>query len=119
MELIQKPGFYAHLDNINNALTSGLSRLAAKHGIKFNSDYVGGMFGFYFCDKIPNNMTEMAQGNSDIFNLFFHKMLKSGVYFAPSMYEAGFICATHDMNTINKTLDIADNVFREIANDLN
>ena len=74
------------------------------------------MFGFYFCETIPQNMTEMSKGNAQAFNLFFHKMLKSGIYFAPSMYEAGFICATHDINAINTTLDLADKAFNEIAN---
>lgn len=116
LELIQKPGFYQHLNYINNILTNGLNSMAAKHGIKFCSDYVGGMFGFYFCDTIPTSMTEMGKCNTTTFNMFFHKMLKSGVYFAPSMYEAGFICATHDINAINHTISAADNVFREIAN---
>lgn len=116
LELIQKPGFYENLNNINSALTNGLSKLAAKHGIDFCSDYVGGMFGFYFSKTAPKNMIDMAQGNAPIFNSFFHKMLKSGVYFAPSMYEAGFICATHDIDAINKTLDLADTAFAEITN---
>ncbi|MCC2625100.1 MAG: hemL [Burkholderiales bacterium] len=119
LELIQKPGFYEHLNSMSYILTNGLSTLAKKHGIKFCSDYVGGMFGFYFCEILPQNMADMAKGNVEQFNAFFHKMLQSGVYFAPSMYEAGFVCATHDINAINKTLDLADNAFREIANKYN
>ena len=42
LEIIQKPGFYEHLNNINNSLTKGLAILATKHGIKFCSDYIGG-----------------------------------------------------------------------------
>ncbi|HLX55359.1 MAG TPA: glutamate-1-semialdehyde 2,1-aminomutase [Aquella sp.] len=116
LELIQKPGFYEHLNSINSSLTKGLAASAAKHGIPFCSDYVGGMFGFYFCETIPQNMSEMSNGNAQVFNAFFHKMLKAGVYFAPSMYEAGFICATHDINAVNKTLELADTAFNEIAN---
>jgi glutamate-1-semialdehyde 2,1-aminomutase len=115
LEIIQKPGFYEHLNSMSYFLTNGLSALAKKHGIKFCGDYVGGMFGFYFCETLPQNMADMAKGNIEQFNAFFHKMLKAGVYFAPSMYEAGFVCATHDINAINKTLELADNAFAEIA----
>lgn len=115
LELISKPGFYEHLDDINNALTSGLNKLAAKHKIPFCSDYIGGMFGFYFCSSSPTNMSEMARADSIRFNLFFHTMLSLGVYFAPSMYEAGFICATHDKETIQKTLQCADIAFAKIG----
>jgi glutamate-1-semialdehyde 2,1-aminomutase len=90
--------------------------LALKHKIKFSSDSLGGMFGLYFCDTPPANMKQMATANVSAFKFFFHKMLQSGIYFAPSMYEAGFICITHDMKAINKTLDVADKIFEEMAN---
>jgi glutamate-1-semialdehyde 2,1-aminomutase len=118
LELIQKPGFYEHLNTISHMLTKGLLESAAKHRIAFCSDYIGGMFGFYFRETIPQNMSDMAQGNIQIFNSFFHKMLKSGIYFAPSMYEAGFICATHNVDAVNTTLDLADAAFAQIASDL-
>ena len=43
-------------------------------------------------------------------------MLNKGVYFAPSMYETGFICSSHTSDVINETLTIADSVLGEILN---
>lgn len=116
LELIQAPGFYEHLEQLNKKLTIGLQTIAHTHGIKFCSDYVGGMFGFYFCDTLPTNMLDMAKCDNNLFNRFFHKMLNLGVYFAPSMYEAGFICATHDQKAINQTLELAELAFSQLKN---
>ena len=33
--------------------------------------------------------------DSPAFNRFFHGMLDRGVYFAPALYEAGFVSAAH------------------------
>ena len=112
LELIGEPGFYENLTNLTSELCHGLSSIAAKYDIDFCSDYIGGMFGFYFTKNLPNNYNDVKKANQELFNRFFHEMLKLGVYFAPSMYEAGFICAKHDMGVIHRTLDCADAAFQ-------
>lgn len=111
LDLITKPGFYDDLSASNKQLTEGLVSLAKKYGLAFNSDYVGGMFGFYFCAKIPEDFNQAKLANAELFNKFFHLMLNGGVYFAPSMYEAGFICSAHTNLVIDETLHIADSAF--------
>jgi glutamate-1-semialdehyde 2,1-aminomutase len=112
LELIQAPGFYENLTNLTSELCRGLSATAAKYDIDFCSDYIGGMFGFYFNKTLPNNFNDVTKANQKQFNYFFHEMLESGVYFAPSMYESGFVCAKHDMDVIHRTIDCADSVFQ-------
>ena len=114
LEIIQASGFYDHLNQINYKLTNGLEILAKQHGIPFITDYVGGMFGFYFTDKLPHNLQNTNQASIDIFNKFFHYMLNNGVYFAPSVFEAGFICSSHDEQVIDQTLAIAKLAFSSI-----
>ena len=41
------------------------------------------------------------------FNRFFHAMLERGVYFAPALYEAGFVSAAHGEAEIAATRDAA------------
>jgi glutamate-1-semialdehyde 2,1-aminomutase len=47
----------------------------------------------------------------EAFNRFFHAMLKAGVYFAPSAFEAGFVSAAHGDTEIGKTLTAAAQIF--------
>ena len=39
-------------------------------------------------------------------------MLKKGIYFAPSSYEAGFLSIKHSAKDINYTINCAENVFK-------
>ena len=39
------------------------------------------------------------------FNRFFHGMLDRGVYFAPALYEAGFVSAAHTDADLTVALD--------------
>lgn len=115
LELICASDFYPGLARITKALTHGLTLLAQKHGFAFCSDSVGGMFGFYFSEKIPQNFAEVKTANQELFNHFFHLMLDLGVFFAPSMFEAGFICASHSKEIIDITLEKAEQAFAELA----
>lgn len=112
LELISVDDFYPNLTAYATYLTTGMKDLARKYTIDFNADSVGGMFGFYFSNKIPSNFAEMDKLDKKRFNLFFHEMLKRGVYFAPSMFEAGFICSFHDKKIIDETLNIVEDVFK-------
>lgn len=112
LDLIQQPGFYLNLADSASSLMEGLKKIASEEGVTLSTDSIGGMFGFYFSDRVPQSFAEVKEGNQELFNRFFHLMLDRGVFFAPSMYEAGFISAVHNNVIIDKTLTIARDVFK-------
>jgi glutamate-1-semialdehyde 2,1-aminomutase len=73
------------------------------------------MFGMYFADAIPASYGQMMAGDKERFNRFFHGMLDEGVYFAPAMFEAGFVSAAHDDGVIAETVAAARRVFARLA----
>jgi glutamate-1-semialdehyde 2,1-aminomutase len=114
LQIIQQDGFYQNLIARNKQLTDGLTHLAKAKGIAFSADYVGGMFGFYFLDNIPCSFNEVKTADQHVFNKFFHLMLDNGVFLAPSMFEAGFICSAHTPDVIEQTLEIAKLTFAKL-----
>lgn len=110
---IQLPGFFDKLSATARKLTDGLTAAAAKNGVAFSAQAVGGMFGIYFRQTPPKSFAEVMESDRDAFNHFFHAMLKEGIYFAPSAFEAGFVSAAHGDTEISKTLEAADRVFSQ------
>jgi glutamate-1-semialdehyde 2,1-aminomutase len=108
---IEKPGFYEALSASTRALASGLGDAAAAAGIPLATDAVGGMFGFYFTERLPHALGDVAGSDVERFKRFFHAMLDRGVYFAPSAYEAGFVSARHDAAVIEATVAAAREAF--------
>lgn len=108
---IQVPGFFDKLSTMTRKLTEGLTAVAAKHSVAFCAQAVGGMFGLYFRKSPPESFAEVMESDREAFNHFFHAMLKEGVYFAPSAFEAGFVSAAHSNEEIDKTLAVADRIF--------
>jgi glutamate-1-semialdehyde 2,1-aminomutase len=115
LKLIQEPGFYEKLGAASARLVQGLTEAAQEHDIPFCGDAVGGMFGFYFSNNVPSTYGQMMAGDKERFNRFFHGMLDEGVYFAPAMFEAGFVSAQHTDAVIDETVEAARRVFKRIG----
>jgi glutamate-1-semialdehyde 2,1-aminomutase len=114
LKLIQEPGFYEHLTAQTRKLIEGLVQAAHEEGVAFSGQSVGGMFGIYFRDRCPTSFKEVMECDADRFKTFFHAMLDEGVYLAPSIYEAGFVSATHDDSVIARTVEAAKKAFRKV-----
>jgi glutamate-1-semialdehyde 2,1-aminomutase len=108
---IQKPGFFDALGERTRALVDGLVAVARETGVPLAGDCEGGMFGFFFADRLPQNYGEVMATDRERFNRFFHGMLDEGVYFAPAMYEAGFVSAAHTEREIADTVAAAAKTF--------
>jgi glutamate-1-semialdehyde 2,1-aminomutase len=111
---IQKPGFYEALSSRTQALTDGLRSAAQAAGIPWSADCQGGMFGFLLLPELPQNYGAVMKSNSAMFNKFFHGMLDRGVYFAPALYEAGFVSAAHSAQDVADTVAAAKEVFASL-----
>ena len=108
---VQKPGFYEALSERTRTLVSGLNTAASKAGVQFCGDSEGGMFGFFLLGQLPQNYATVMTTDSPAFNRFFHAMLDKGVYYAPALYEAGFVSAAHTAADIEETVDAAAQFF--------
>ena len=108
---LQKPGFYEDLGSRTQSLVSGLTGAAAKAGVPFCGDSEGGMFGFFLMSQLPQNYATVMTTDSPAFNRFFHAMLDSGVYYAPALYEAGFVSAAHTAQDVEATIEAAGQFF--------
>jgi glutamate-1-semialdehyde 2,1-aminomutase len=104
---IAKPGFFEALSATTRALVDGLAGAARDAGVPFSADCEGGMFGFFFASALPQHYGAVMATDKDRFNRFFHAMLERGVYFAPALYEAGFVSAAHSAEDLEHTHEAA------------
>ncbi len=108
---IQKPGFFEALSARTQSLVHGLTQAAQDAGVPFCGDSQGGMFGFFLMNTLPQNYATVMTTDGPRFNRFFHGMLDRGVYFAPALYEAGFVSAAHSEADVQATVAAAREVF--------
>jgi glutamate-1-semialdehyde 2,1-aminomutase len=103
LEILQAPDTYAELSRKSNWLIDEMRQSAGQNGIPFQTNVMGGMFGFFFAEKPVHNYQDAAESNQDCFREFFMGMLKEGIYLAPSAFESGFISMVHTEEDLEKT----------------
>ena len=108
---VEKPGFYQRLSLLTKELIAGLADVAVQQNVPFCGASLGGMFGFCFNNKQQVlDYADVAASDERLFKCFFHGMLEKGIYFAPSMYEAGFVSSAHQQEEIKRTVEAAESV---------
>jgi glutamate-1-semialdehyde 2,1-aminomutase len=111
LDLISAPGFYKQLAARTGQLVSGMRDAARLAGVPMAFAQVGGMFGLFFT-TLPEvtRFSEVMQCDVEAFKRFFHGMLESGVYLAPSAFETGFVSTAHTEDDIEATVNAAASV---------
>ena len=112
LNLIIKENPFELLEANAKELLSGMKNIMDTAGIPFSTNQIGGMFGFFFSEKLPKNIVDVSASDDDIFALFLNACIRNGIYFAPSKFEAGFISTKHGNNEIHKTLEIIENIIK-------
>lgn len=115
LELVSRSGFFNELSATTEKLVSGIREQAIKAGIPLTSNQVGGMFGLFFTDiDRVTNFNQSTACNQTQFKKFYHAMLNSGIYLAPSAFEAGFVSAAHNDEDIAATIQAANETFNSM-----
>jgi glutamate-1-semialdehyde 2,1-aminomutase len=110
LNLIIEENPYKELEKNASIILEGISDMMQSSGIPFSTNQIGGMFGFFFSEKLPTNIEEVAKSDDKMFSSFLNSCINNGIYFAPSKYEAGFISAKHKNLEIEKTLGIVKKI---------
>lgn len=111
---LQRTDAYKKLEQSGAALEAGLKCAAKSAGIPVQFNRIGSMFCAYFTSEPVHNLSDAMKSNRERFAKYFHGMLDSGVYLAPSQFEAGFISAAHTPEDIDKTVQAAARVLKTL-----
>ena len=115
LRLIEAPGFHERLERRTHELCDGLESAARDAGVALTTNRSCAMFGLFFTDRKVETFADAIACDTAAFNRFFHAMLRRGVYFAPSAFEAAFLSSAHGDVEIAHTIDAAREAFREVA----
>ncbi|MDL1969027.1 MAG: glutamate-1-semialdehyde 2,1-aminomutase [Deltaproteobacteria bacterium] len=112
---LKKPGFYENLDKKADLLATGIKKAAEKAGVKAMVDRAGSMLGLFFTDRDVKNFEDAKTSDLDMFSAYYNGMLEKGIYLAPSQFEALFVSAAHEAEHIDKTIEAAEEVLKDLG----
>ena len=101
---LSKPGTYEKLEQRSSDLESGIINAIETVKVDATVQRVGSLLCLYFTDKPIKKLEDIPDSVSGRYKRYFHSMLDSGIYLAPSAYEAMFISLAHSSEDIEVTI---------------
>lgn len=108
LRALERPGVYEELERKASRLEAGVQKAIASSPLPLCFQRVGSMGTFFFARGPIESLDSLAEVGTDLYGKFFHGLLKRGVYFPPSQYEAFFISLAHsddDVDCIVKAIE--------------
>jgi glutamate-1-semialdehyde 2,1-aminomutase len=103
---------YKRLEQQSAKLCEGLASAAEEFGVKTITSRVGSMWTTFFNGGPVTDWATANRSDRQLYARFFHAMLDSGVYLAPSQFEAGFLSVAHTDEVIDQTVEAARKAFQ-------
>ncbi|KPK00388.1 MAG: glutamate-1-semialdehyde aminotransferase [Desulfobacterales bacterium SG8_35] len=115
LEALSEPGFYDRLETKAESFAAELKKLADKYLPGETSlNRVGSMMTTFF-NKGPVVDFKSAMGSdTERYGQFYREMLQSGIWLAPSQFEAAFISAAHSQEDLAQALEMTESSFKKI-----
>jgi glutamate-1-semialdehyde 2,1-aminomutase len=114
LEELEASDAYRKLETLGNQFVHGMRGVAKTAGVPMQLNARGSMFCGYFAAQPVHNVADAMLSDRARFKKFFHGMLDSGIYLAPSQFEAGFISTAHTEADIDETIGTALKVLRNL-----
>ncbi|MCH7519077.1 MAG: hypothetical protein IH964_08625 [Candidatus Dadabacteria bacterium] len=71
-------------------------------GVPVQVNHVGSMFTVFFSGGPVWDYATAKEADPGAYALFFHRLLRRGIYFPPSQFEAAFVSTAHSSDDIKK-----------------
>jgi glutamate-1-semialdehyde 2,1-aminomutase len=105
---LTKPGVWDGIAAATEQTSHALAQAAGQAGVPIVQNRVGTMLSTFFTDRPVTDWESAKRSDTSRFAAFFKGMLASGVYLAPSQFEAGFLSAAHGPEELARTAAAAE-----------
>jgi len=102
-----KDGVYETLEEKAGSLASKLEEAAAASSVPVCQNRVGSMMTLFFTAGPVTDFESAKQSDTDRYASYFKHMIESGVYLAPSQFEAAFVSLAHSQDDLTRTAQAA------------
>jgi len=102
LQILKSKKPYPALAAKTQDLVAHIKSEAKKKRIPIQVNHVGSMFTVFFSNYAVTSYISATQSNTRRYAVFFHELLKRGVYLPPSQFEAAFVSTAHTSEVMKK-----------------
>jgi len=114
-ELNDNPEIYSELERKTTILADGIRKNLQETGVNGVVNHIGSMITLFFTDQDSvKTFDDSMKSDTKKYAQYFRLALESGIYLAPSQFEAGFVSYVHSDEDIQKTLEANLNALKQL-----
>lgn len=102
---LNRPGNYKRLRDLSRAMVEGINEVIKRAGVTAVVNSVDSMFTLFFTEAAPVDYRTVLKSDTKKYSKFFENLLRAGIMFPPSQFEAVFLSLAHTERDIDRTLD--------------
>ncbi len=115
LKVVRRPGFYEELEEKSDWYVEQLGSIAADAPVATVLNRIGSMMTCFFTSDPVTDFESAMKADTERYGQHFRQMLASGVWLAPSQFEAAFVSAAHDRTHLEKALVLTESSFKKLA----
>lgn len=102
---LNRPGNFKRLRDLSRAMVEGINEMIKRAGVTAVVNSVDSMFTLFFTEPSPVDYRTVLKSDTKKYSKFFENLLRAGIMFPPSQFEAVFLSLAHTERDIDRTLD--------------
>ena len=115
LQVLAEPGFYDRLEAKAESFAAELQKLAEKYlPGETTLNRVGSMMTTFFNPGPVVDFKSAMKSDTERYGRFFRAMLMTGIWLAPSQFEAAFISDAHSQEDLAQALEMTESSFKKI-----
>src|SRR3990167_2247397 len=111
---LKEPGNYKKLRGLSLNMVEGIKEIIKKAGIKAAVNSVDSMFTLFFTETNPVDYRTVLKSDTKKYSKFFENLLRAGIMFPPSQFEAVFLSLAHTERDVDRTLDVVHKALKAV-----
>ena len=116
LQMLKKsPHYFRKAKTLTDQLTACVNKLIKEKGLPWTIQSMGTLWTLFFTPRPVQSLEDVAKSDLKAFTRYFQALLKSGVYVAPSAFEANFLSSAHTEADIDKTIKVIKKFASSIA----
>jgi len=112
---LRKPGFYEELEEKSEWFGERFARIGENIWVDTVCNRIGSMMTCFFTNEPVTDFISAMKADTARYGVHFRQMLESGVWLAPSQFEASFLSVAHDRDSLEKALAMTEWSFKKMV----
>ncbi|HSB16396.1 MAG TPA: aspartate aminotransferase family protein [Bryobacteraceae bacterium] len=115
IEVLEQESTYRHMFGLGERMREGLSGIVTRLGLKATVTGFGSVFLTYFMDGPIESYTDLTRNDAEMFVSYRRKLLERGIFKLPMNLKRNHISLSHTAEMVDRTLQAAEVVLRELS----